>query len=1443
MTRTAVAPAVPRENTTTDVTHAAAAQTAAPSTESPAVAGRSLLKHHVLLIQKLIADQFTFDASASLGKQNAVCDQYCSTLSEFLQAHLSTETVWCNAPFSELENYLDHYLGCKQNHPNTLSGCFLLPTKMAKALQPWIRNMRLLHTWEKGTVLFQEPGLTSNSPQRTLPPCPFSVSVYWDPVQPTTSCNTVGTHNKDPGTAEHPPAAGTPALDMLFAGTVSGGRATVALSDAHVLVDSGATGPFMSPGYAARLGLRITRCSDTLTLADGSTAAIHGTCTAKLSLGPFSSRVKFMVAPLSKQFDIILGNSWLQHHKAVMDYKDTSLTLFKGRRRFTVTKHNTTGTGQPLVAGPPTAAEKVHRSLHVQQQLLSAIQVNRAIRQGNKHFLVLINKLDAASADDFTVNFLGSMAGSTGCSELDALLHEYRDRFPAALPKLDDKEGHARPLYQGHTIPLEPGHKPPVRPIYRLSPLEFEELKKQIRELLALGFIEPSTSPFGAPVLFVQKKDGSLRMCIDYRALNKITVKNKYPLPRIDDLLDRLNGCSHFSSIDLRSGYYQLKISPEDVPKTAFRTPLGHYQFKVLCFGLTNAPAAFQSAMNHIFGDYLHEFVVVYLDDILIFSKSQTDHYKHLRLILSRLRQFDLYANAKKCSFNQPELNFLGHIVGKEGIKVDPQKTEAVKKWPKPTSVKELRGFLGLANYFRRFIQGYSTIVAPLTDLTKKDRHISEWNATCDKAFNTIKTALIQAPVLAHPNFTQPFDVICDASNVGVGAVLLQNCRPVAFLSRKFSPAEKNYTTTEQELLGVVESLKQWRCYLEGVSFTVHTDHNPNVYMQTKPNLSRREARWSEMFQHFNFVWKHKPGKHNIADPLSRPPNVACAMAYTPGLPPGYHIARLCNAYSLRPRQQPPQRLPAASAPPPAKRQKSHADSAKQRTPAAAPPPAAVQQQPMAAESESSGATHGSAEQTTARVAAQDATAIQAAYLQDEWFLHKTNLQHIELRNGFWWKGNALVVPNVPALKQAYMHKAHDATFSGHVGSDRTLHNLTRHYWWPGIRTDVRKYVAECVSCQRNKPSNQRKAGLPQAMPIPEVPWAVMTMDFIMDLPKTASGFDAVVVFVDKLSKMCHIVPCNKTITAEQFVPVYLNHVVKYHGFQETIITDRDPRWTSTFWREVCKDCEVHTSFSSSFHPETDGQTERTNRTLEEMLRHYVSPDHRDWDKHLPMVEFAMNNSLQSATGYSAFFLCTGQDPLTPLSYVSQTNNPEARNVKITWQERINLATKCLKDAQSRMLVLQSKNRRDLSFDVGQKVYLNSRHINIQHSGSRKLLPRFIGPFSITQRIGPVAYRLQLPKNMKCHNVFHVSLLKKWNNTDRYQPPPPPLIIDGEYEYEVEKIIRHEGTQAGKRRFLVAWKCEGPECNTWEPEKNLTNCKDLLQEYWFNRAVQNSMED
>jgi hypothetical protein len=319
--------------------------------------------------------------------------------------------------------------------------------------------------------------------------------------------------------------------------------------------------------------------------------------------------------------------------------------------------------------------------------------------------------------------------------KLADLLKEYEDVFKLELPRGLPPERNV-----GHSILVEPGAPPPFRPTYRLSPVEQEEVKSKLTNLLEKGLVELSTSPYGAPILFVGKKDGSLRMVQDYCYLNKITIKNRYPLPRIDDLLDSISGMKYFTSLDLTSSYYQIRITEEDVPKTAFRTPFGLYQFKVLTFGLTNAPATFQSVMNDMLRPYVGKFVVVYLDDILIFSKTAKEHLSHLRQNLQTLRENRFYANPKKCDYMKEEISFLGHRVSANGLKVDPEKVRAVADWKVPKDVHGVRSFSGLANYFRRFLQGYSKMVVPLTNLTRKDK-CWEWTEECQEAFEKLKHA------------------------------------------------------------------------------------------------------------------------------------------------------------------------------------------------------------------------------------------------------------------------------------------------------------------------------------------------------------------------------------------------------------------------------------------------------------------------------------------------------------------------------------------------------------------------------------------------------------------------------------------------------------------------------------------------------------------------------
>ncbi|KAA3466121.1 DNA/RNA polymerases superfamily protein [Gossypium australe] len=417
-------------------------------------------------------------------------------------------------------------------------------------------------------------------------------------------------------------------------------------------------------------------------------------------------------------------------------------------------------------------------------------------------------------------------------------------------------------------IELTPGTAPNSIAPYRMAPTELKDLKAQFQELTNKGFARPSYSSWGAPILFVKKKDGSMRLCIDYQQLNKVTVKNKYPLPRIDDLFDQLKGATVFSKIDLRSGYYQLRVKDSDVPKTTFRTRYGHYEFFVMPFGLTNAPAVFLDLMNRIFRPYLDKFVVVFIDDILIYSRDENEHPEHLRTVLQILRDKQLYVKFSKSEFWLKEVGFLGQIVSRDGIRLDPSKILAIVEWKSPRNVIEVRSFIGLAGYYRRFFKGFSMIATPMMRLFKKDVKF-DWTEKCHQSFEKLKALLTEAPVLVQPEPGKKFVVHSDASLNGLGCVLMQKGKVIAYASRQLKSHEKNYPTHNLELDAIVFALKIWRHHLYGEKCRLSTDHKSLKYLMTEKELNLRQRRWLELIKDYELVIDYHLRKANVvADTL-----------------------------------------------------------------------------------------------------------------------------------------------------------------------------------------------------------------------------------------------------------------------------------------------------------------------------------------------------------------------------------------------------------------------------------------------------------------------------------------------------------------------------------------------------------------------------------------------
>ncbi len=525
-------------------------------------------------------------------------------------------------------------------------------------------------------------------------------------------------------------------LSSIFKCSLSG-------ASAKILLDTGAAANCISHQFCKLMKIRVTPLANdsSVTGVSGLAEKVIGTAKVHTSIQSYKSNLRFMVIPMVTDYDAILGETWHASAKATTQYDSDGMKfvrIYKGR------------TMRKLIQ---TAREPME-GVSSKEPLMSHVQFNKARRKLG--FFIAHVKFapehqgEMSPSERHNLPSLSSDHSSkVDPKTLEKLLAEFKIVFeplPKGLPPLRETTG--------HTIPLVEGAIPPYRSPYRMSPLELREVRKQIQELLENKFIQPSKSPFGSPVLFVQKKDGSLRMCIDYRALNKLTIHDKYPLPRTDELLDKVKGANVFTSLDLTSGYHQIRIHPDDVPKTAFTAAGEHYEFMVLPFGLTNAPATFQRCMNGLFRHL--PFVAVYLDDILIFSKTAEEHLQHIRQVLQILQENKLYCKMKKCEFNQTELRFVGHIVGAKGIRPDPDKISAVTDWPSPHNIHELRKFLGFTNYFRKFLQGYSQRTEPLTNLLRKNVAY-EWTQKCQESFEQLKQDLTSAPVLISPDTTQSF--------------------------------------------------------------------------------------------------------------------------------------------------------------------------------------------------------------------------------------------------------------------------------------------------------------------------------------------------------------------------------------------------------------------------------------------------------------------------------------------------------------------------------------------------------------------------------------------------------------------------------------------------------------------------------------------------------------
>jgi transposase InsO family protein len=1097
----------------------------------------------------------------------------------------------------------------------------------------------------------------------------------------------------------------------------------------------------------------------------------------------------YVVPKLQDDFDLILGRPWRKHEDVWIDPRADTLHI----RRTGVKLSN-------------QSMKRAKAQLNILQ--ISAVAYARSAntRQRKKGVEVF-----AASLADIE-KALKAKSVTDPRAKLPECLHEF-------LPTFDRQRADQLPPFRpgvDHKIELESkdGQKPevPAGPLYGMSREMLLVLRKTLTELLDKGFIRVSSSPAAAPVLFVKKPGGGLRFCVDYRALNAITRKDRYPLPLIRETLQQISRARWFTKLDVIAAFNKIRIAEGDEWMTAFTTRFGLFEWLVTPFGLSNAPATFQRFINSTLREYLGHFVSAYVDDVLIYTDgSKEDHYDQVRKVLTRLQSAGLQLDIDKCEFAVQTTKYLGFMISAgKGISMDPEKLKAIEEWARPTTVKGMRGFIGFANFYRTFIRDFSKVTAPLHAAVKQyGTGRLEMGREAIAAFEFLKKAFATAPILLQYDEKRQTVVESDASGWVTGGALLQYdddgiLRPVAYHSKKMTPAECNYEIHDKELLAIIRCFEEWHEYLVPLeSFVVRTDHNNLRYFSTKRKLSERQARWSLALSQYNYQLEYKPGSLNaLADALSRRDQ---------DLPKGESDERVQGRYDivLKPAVFP---------------QETHQEPTKDRM---------VHATPVHAEDTYEirlGRDLEAIWTETERIDPEYQDLIEMIekghrHLPEQYRHLRLQPSQFRLHDGKLMYEDRYWVPNSEPLRTSLVQEAHDSVLSGHPGKNATIGILRRRWYWPGITRDVSQFIKACDSCGRNTVWRSRRQGLLRPLPVPERTWSEISMDYVTEMPATARGNRHILVITDRLSKGAIFIPV-PDLEGNTLARKFIEHYVGYHGLPNAIVSDRGDQFVKGIWSFICKILKIKQRLSTAYHPETDGSTERMNQVLEEILRHFCNYQGDDWDTWLPIAQLAVLGRESTATGVSSFFLSHGYHPnigsVLEWDNMARPNPTNRRNPAAVAEETVTKLKNCVElaqatmaSAQQRMEDIQNRKRDPApAYHIGDQVWLNLKNIK-RHPTRKKKLTEQHQKFRVTEVIGSHAYRLNTPGGQ--HNVFHTSLLRPATGRplpsqiiDDYQPEPA-SGDDGDQEYEIEqvlddRVVRGRGRGGPlHREFLCKW--------------------------------------
>ena len=1235
----------------------------------------------------------------------------------------------------------------------------------------------------------------------------------------------------------------------LFLGTINGNI------QAKVLDDTGCDGMVMGRRFAMSHDLVVRGCeSRKIEVADGRSQVIDEEVEIIIQIGRWRKRLRLSVADVDE--DIIFGVPFRKTINIIFDDWSQKRLVFRTRKGMRHTWYGAAhkwGSGRiQMIRSDQFLGQFRNDEEVLAINLKDVYEGLEPFNEGLEQLPLKISSLtggEEKTKTELIEEFLEKQR-----PEISEVLKPFLDSVFTEPPHFDDIP--KRP--EDMKINLKDGRRPKNQPLRRFSVEEDRIIREKVDELLAKGFIRPSSSEYGANLLFSKKKDGGLRMCIDYRQINLDTIPERTPLPSHADLRDKVRGSTFLSKVDVRDAFHMIRIDAPDCHKSAFKTRFGLFEYTVCPFGLTNSPAVFMRMMNRVFGDLIDKGLSYYVDDLMLYSKTLDDHVTLIQIVFERLRDNNLHVKLTKCEFAVSELEFCGVKVSSSGYSISEPQVDAMCDYPsfdptKDKTKKYAQRLLGSVRWFADFIPELGNIAQPLFDLTK-DSNSEPWGILHQSIWRILQFHLTTAPTLKYFDPSLETRTHTDASKFAIGGWLGQ-VHPdgkeyvVSYWSRKMISAELNYPVHEQEFLALHQFVRKFRTFLHGVPFTAFVDHKAMERLQTQQFLSPRQVRWIQELQEFMPKIQYIDGPSNtFADWLSRRPDfefVECPEC-------NFRISvgggvTLRSSTNKKPKSKTSDNLNG-----------SRVSSTRNETgvggcnfcnyspPEVSPFCSSISTSPL---DPSSLLDLG----TPAFKAAQDSDTF-CQKLQDwseagapakEKGFFKSFKRDSE--TGLWFRNGNIIIPKGD-YRLRILEYFHDRVDHGHFGAAKTLYSISRSTYWPEMIEDVKNFVKSCDPCQKNKRSSN--TGLLQPLEISDERFESLNID-LASLPMSENQRDTVLVIHDRCSKISEFVPTTSDVTAKTIaLLIYRHWYLKGYGFPKELVSDRDPRFVSDIWNEFCSLVGIKRAMSTARHQQTDGGAEVVIRILKDILKKVTNHKQDDWVEKLPMVQFAINNSIHSSTGFTPFYLAHAFEPIS-----FPDTNPKKPSLlsSVFRQYQEDLEEAYLTMWRSQETMIRDYDKRHSApnpedYTPGKLVLLDREGISWQPTSavSSKLLPIYIGPFKIKRFDEKKRnVELELPRSMKCHNVFHLSKVKPYVRTDEYfkrdtAPTEPPPEVDefGEENYYVDKVLDTRIFRR-KRQFLIRWEGYDSSHDSWEPLDCLEGCQEKLAEYLVKYPISN----